>query len=147
LARDDLVQARLLDVQDLAAEREDGLETAVPALLRRATRRVALDDEQLAACRITLLAVGELAGEGQAIERALSNDEVARLASRLARTCGREALLDDPPAVARVFLEVLVQAFADRGLDLALDLGIAELGLRLALELRIGELHADDCGQ
>ena len=36
---------------------------------------------------------------------------------------------------------------ADRGLDLALDLGVAELGLRLALELGLGQLDADDRGQ
>ena len=29
-------------------------------------------------------------------------------------------------------------------LDLALDLGVAELGLGLALELRLGQLDADD---
>ena len=40
-----------------------------------------------------------------------------------------------------------VEAVRDRGLDLALDLGVAELGLRLALELRLGELDADDGGQ
>ena len=32
----------------------------------------------------------------------------------------------------------------DRRLDLALDLGVAELGLGLALELRVGQLDADD---
>ena len=31
-----------------------------------------------------------------------------------------------------------------RGLDLALDLGVAQLGLGLALELRLGQLDADD---
>ena len=36
---------------------------------------------------------------------------------------------------------------AYRRLDLALDLGVAELGLGLALELGIGELDADDGGQ
>ena len=35
----------------------------------------------------------------------------------------------------------------DGGLDLALDLGVAELGLGLALELRVGQLDADDGGQ
>ena len=63
LARDDLVEARLLDVQQLAAQRQDGLESAIAALLGRSTRRVALDDVELAAGRIALLAVGELAGQ------------------------------------------------------------------------------------
>ena len=84
LAGDDLVEARLLDVEDLAAERQDRLEAAIAALLRRATRGVALDDEQLAARGVALLAVGELAGQGQAVEGALADDEVAGLARRLA---------------------------------------------------------------
>ena len=40
-----------------------------------------------------------------------------------------------------------IEAVGDRGLDLALDLGVAELRLRLALELRVGQLDADDRGQ
>ena len=147
LAGDDLVEAGLLDVQDLAAERQDRLEAPVAALLGRAAGGVALDDEQLAARRIALLAVGELAGQGQAVERALADDEVAGLAGGLAGARGRQALLDDPAAVAGVLLEVLREAVRDRGLDLALDLGVAELGLRLALELGVGELDADHRGQ
>ena len=144
LARDDLVEAGLLDVQDLAAQRQDRLEAPVAALLRRAAGRVALDDVQLAPGRIALLAVGELAGQRQPVERALAEDEVAGLAGGLAGAGGRQALLDDPPAVARVLVEVLGEALGDGGLDLALDLGVAELGLRLALELRLGQLDADD---
>src|SRR6185503_16939860 len=64
-----------------------------------------------------------------------------------ARACRREALLDDPAAVAGVLLEVLHQAVRDRGLDLALHLGVAELGLRLALELRVRQLDADHGGE
>ena len=118
LAREDLVQARLLDVEDLAAQRQDRLEPAVAALLRRATGRVALDDVQLAPRRVALLAVGELAGQRHAVERALADDEVARLAGRLARAGGRQALLDDPAAVGGVLLEVLAEAVGDRRLDL-----------------------------
>ena len=43
-----LVFARLLDVEDLAAQRQDRLETAVAPLLGRATGRVALHQVQLA---------------------------------------------------------------------------------------------------
>ena len=70
---DDLVEARLLDVQDLAAQRQDRLEAAVAALLGRAAGRVALDDVELAPRRVALLAVGELAGQRQAVERALAD--------------------------------------------------------------------------
>ena len=86
-------------------------------------------------------------GQRHPVERALADDEVARLAGRLARAGGGQALLDDPPAVGRVLVEVLAEAVGDGGLDLALDLGVAELGLRLALELRVGQLDADDRGQ
>ena len=147
LARQDLVEARLLDVQQLAPQRQDRLEASVAALLGRAAGRVALDEVELAAGRVALLAVGELAGQRHPVERALADDEVARLAGRLARAGRRQALLDDPPAVGRVLVEVLAEAVGDRGLDLALDLGVAELGLGLALELRIGQLDADDGGQ
>ena len=84
LARNDLVEARLLDVEDLAAQRQDGLEAPIATLLRRATGRVALDDEQLAARGIAFLAIGELAWQRQPVERALADDEVAGLASGLA---------------------------------------------------------------
>ena len=98
LAREHLVDARLLDVEHLAEHRQDRLEVAVAALLGGATGRVALDDEQLAARRVALLAVGQLAGQGAPLERALADDEVARLARGLARSCRRERLLDDPAA-------------------------------------------------
>jgi hypothetical protein len=56
------IEPDLLDVQDLAAQREDRLELPAAALLGRATGALALDDEDLALLGIALLAVGELAG-------------------------------------------------------------------------------------
>src|SRR6185437_5092046 len=63
LARQHLVEARALDVQNLAPKRQDGLEFTVAALLGGAAGRVALDDEQFGLRRIALLAIGELAGQ------------------------------------------------------------------------------------
>ena len=91
-----LVEARLLDVQDLALERQDGLEAPVAPLLGRAAGRVALDDVDLAERGIALLAVGELARQRAAVERALAPDELARLARRLARARRVDRLHDDP---------------------------------------------------
>src|SRR3989441_12738267 len=48
LVGEDLVDPGLLDVEDLAAQRQDRLEAAVAALFRGAARRVTLDEEQLA---------------------------------------------------------------------------------------------------
>ena len=147
LAREDLVEAGLLDVEELAAQRQDRLEPAVAALLGGTTGRVALDEVELAPRRVAFLAVGQLARQRHPVERALADDEVARLARGLAGAGGGQALLDDPATVGRVLVEVLAEAVGDRGLDLALDLGVAELRLGLALELRVGELDADDRGQ
>ena len=61
--RQHLVEARALDVQDLAAQRQHRLEFAVAALLGGAAGAVALDDEQFGLGRIALLAIGELAGQ------------------------------------------------------------------------------------
>ena len=48
LVRQHLVDARLLDVDDLAAQRQDRLEVALASLLGRAAGRVALDEIELA---------------------------------------------------------------------------------------------------
>ena len=62
LRADQLVEARTLDVKDLAAQRQDRLELAVAALLGGASRGIAFDQIQLTERRVALLAVGELAG-------------------------------------------------------------------------------------
>ena len=79
------VEARRLDVENLALDRQDRLEAAIAALLGRAAGRFALDDVDLGLRRIALLAVGQLAGQRAAVERALAAHQVARLARRLAR--------------------------------------------------------------
>jgi hypothetical protein len=58
---DDLVQARLLDVEDLAAQRQDGLEMTVASGLRAAAGGLALDEEYLTALRVAFRTVRELA--------------------------------------------------------------------------------------
>ena len=95
LAAQHLVEARALDVEDLAAQRQHRLEFAVAALLGGAAGRVALDDEEFGLGRIALLAVGELAGQRGDVERALAAGQFARLARRLARGGGFHHLADD----------------------------------------------------
>ena len=67
-----LVDAGLLDVEDLAADREDRLDARVPALPGRAAGRVALDDEDLALLGVGRLAVRQLAGQAAAAEQPLA---------------------------------------------------------------------------
>src|SRR5262249_8777092 len=77
-------------------------------------------------------------------ERALPPGQVARLARRLARTCGGDRLRDDLLRIRWVLLEKLGQTGIDGRLDEALHPRAAELRLRLALELRVLKLHRDD---
>src|SRR5690242_20876724 len=78
-----LVEACPLDVEDLAAQRQDRLVLAVAPLLGRSAGGIALDDEELGEGGVALLAVGELAGERSEIEGALAPRQLARLARRL----------------------------------------------------------------
>ena len=93
--RQHLVEARALDVQDLALQRQDRLRAPIAALLGGAAGRVALDDEELGQRRILFLAVRELAGQARDVERALASRQLARLARRFARTRRVDDLGDD----------------------------------------------------
>ena len=146
LVRQHLVVARLLDVQDLALQGQDGLVAAVAALLGGAARRLALDDEQLGTLRVALLAVGQLAGKPRRIERSLAPRQVARLARRVAGPGRLDRLGDDALRHRRIALEELAEMLVDGGDHLALDVAV-ELALRLALELRLRQLHADHGGE
>src|SRR5712692_7797557 len=97
-----LIEACLLDVEDLAAQRQDGLEAPVAALLGRAAGRVTLHDEDLAQVGVALGAVGQLAGQGRGIERALALDQLASFARSLSCAGGVDDLLDDASCVAWV---------------------------------------------
>ena len=148
VAAEHLVEARLLDVQDLALDRQDRLEAPVAPLLGRAAGRLTLDDVDLAQRRIALLAVGELARQRAAVERALAPDQVARLARRLARPRGVDRLARSTRlATAGFSSRNAPELVVDDRLDDALDLGVAELRLGLPFELRPRNLDADDRGQ
>src|SRR5205823_5501137 len=80
LVRKDLVDPCLLNVEDLAPQREDRLEAAVATLLGGSAGGVALDEIQLRELRIRDRAVGELPRQEPALEAALLADQLARLA-------------------------------------------------------------------
>jgi len=141
---EDLVNAGLLHVQDLAAQGQDGLEHAVAALLGRAAGAVALDDVQFALGRVPLRAVGQFPGQGAALQGALAAREVAGLARGGAGPGSHDCLVDHAARHGRVLLQEGAQLLVDDGLDDALHLAVAQLGLGLALELGTGELDADD---
>ena len=103
VVREHFVEPALLDIQDLTAQRQDGLEAPIAALLGRTTGRVALDDVDLTARRVGVRAVGQFAGQREALHRALAC-RLAHLLHRQARARGRDALFDNPLAHRRGFL-------------------------------------------
>ena len=139
----DLVDPALLDVEDLAAQRQDGLGRAVAPLRRRAAGGVALDDEDLGERRVLDLAVARACPAA----RCSPARDLRRVRSRALRAAARAwdaetALRMIALAVLRVLLEELVELRVDDRAHEALHAGVAELRLRLALELRVGELRA-----
>ena len=110
---------------------------------RRAARGIALHDEDLRAGGVALAAVGQLAGQRRAVERALALHQVTGAPRCVAGPRGGQALLDHAAALAGVAVEVLAQGLSGGRLDQPLDLGVAQLGLGLALKLRLSQLDAD----
>ncbi len=87
LARQHLVEACALDIQDLAAQRQYGLVLAGAALLGRATGGVTLDEEQLGFGRIASWQSASLPA-GWRYRAPLAPRQLARLAGGLAGCCG-----------------------------------------------------------
>ena len=92
---EDFVFARLVGVDDLAAQRQDRLELAQAAAFGRAAGRVTFDEVQFALVDVFAGAVAELAGQAAAAEDAFAvADELLGLAGRFAGFGGEDALLD-----------------------------------------------------
>ncbi len=147
LGADQLVEARLLDVEHLAAQRQDRLELAVAPLLGRAAGRIALDDVELGLRRILFLAVGELAGQADAVQHALAARHLARLARGLARTRGLDDLAADDLGVGRPLEQVGLERAGHHFLDRRPHFRRHQLVLGLRAELRLRHLHRQDAGQ
>ena len=147
LRREHAIEARALDVQDLALEREDRLIMAIAPLLGRSACGVTLDEEEFGLGRIAFLAVGKLAGERGDIHHPLAPGKLARLAGGFARGGGVNHLLDDRLGVRGIFLEPFGHLVRHQAFERLAHLGRDELVLGLRAELGIGQLDRDDRGQ
>src|SRR5581483_8461405 len=114
VVRKNLVDAVLLGGGGLITKQKDRLVRAVAAHLRRASRAVALDDEQLGRFGILDRAVCELPRKRHALERRLAPRELARLACGLACALCGDRLVDDLPRIGGVLLQVLRELLVDR---------------------------------
>ena len=146
LVGENLVETGLLGVDQLAAEREDGLEAAVAALFGGAASGVALDDVDLAQGGVALGAVCEFAGEAAAGEGALA-DGLAGFTGGLASAGSVEGFINDAFADLGVGFEILGEALVAQRADDALDLGGEEFDLGLGFELGVGVLNRNDGGE
>ena len=137
------VVARFFDVEDFALERQDRLVLAVAAHFCRAAGGFALDDEQLAARRIALLAIGELPGQAAGIHRGFAPRQFAGFARSFAGARGIDALADDAARHGGVLVKPFAQLFVDELLDVALDVAV-QLAFGLPFKLRLRQAHGDD---
>ena len=142
-----LVEPGALDIEDLAAQRQHRLIAAVTRLLGRAAGGITLDQEELAAAGVALLAVCELARQARDLERALAPGQVAGLPRSLPRRCGLDRLGDDRAGLGRVLFEPLAEPFADDPFHHRLDLGAHQLLLGLGGEFGIGHLDRENAGE
>ena len=141
-----LVQPGLLDVDELAADGEDGLEAAVAALFGGAAGGIAFDDVKLGVGRVAIGAIGQLAGQAAAGEGAFAHG-VAGLAGGFAGAGGHEAFVNNFFSDGGIGVEEAHQALIDDGGDQAFDFGVDELDLGLGFEARIGQFDAQDTDQ
>ena len=147
LARQHPVEARALDVQDLALQRQHRLVVAGATLLGGASGAVALDEEKLGLGRVLLLAIGELAGERGHVHRRLAPRQFTGFPRGLTRQRGLDDLADNHPRLDGVFLEPFAEFLVHQPLDGGPHLGGHKLVLGLRAELWVGHLHGQDTGQ
>ncbi|KAF5036929.1 hypothetical protein DSECCO2_569990 [anaerobic digester metagenome] len=142
-----LVEAGALGVQDLAAQRQDGLGGGVAALLGRTACGVTFHDEQFRFRRVLGLAVGQLAGQRVVGQGSLAAHQFLGAAGGVAGSGGVHGLVDDQPGVLGVFAKVHVQLVVHDAGNQARDFAVAQLGLGLALELGLRQLDGHHRGQ
>src|SRR5205823_15018202 len=107
--REHLVDAVLLGIDHLPAQRQDRLEETIACVNGRSAGRVALDEEELCRFGVVDLTVGELPRQRRALQRALAARELARLSRGLASTRRGDRLLDDPLRLRGVLLEEMAE--------------------------------------
>src|SRR5439155_6935158 len=138
-----LVEPRLLDVDQFAANWKYGLELPVAALFGGTAGRVTFDNIQLRVRRIAVGAIGQFAGQTAAGERGFA-DRFAGLARGFAGTRSIEALVHDSLGDRRIGVEAGHQAIVSDRLDDAFDLGREQFHFGLRLKLRVAVFYGND---
>ncbi len=126
------------DVQDLAAQGQDGLGGAVAGLLGRAAGRVALDDEEFGALGGLTAAVRQLAGQAQLAGGGGALDFLV-LAAAQAVLGAVDDEAEQGVGLLGAFGQPVVEGVAQQLFRQLLTLGRGQAVLGLALEFRVAD--------
>ena len=141
LGIEELVGRGLFHVQDLASERQDGLELGVAAHLGGTACGVTLHQEQLALRGGRALgAVCKLARETAAVQRALTH-HITGFAGCLSSFCRSDNLFAELLSDIRIFFQISREFGVDNLFNSRTDFTRHELILGLGAELRLRHLH------
>ncbi len=141
-----LVEPRFLDVDQLAANRQDRLVTPVASLFGRAAGGIALDDVKFGQFRIALRTIGQFSRQTAAGQRAFA-DRFTRFARRFACACRGQHFVENPARDRRILIEERHQPLVNHRVDDAVDLSVDQFHLGLRFEPRIRQLDAQDADQ
>ena len=106
--------AGFFDVENFSLQRQNRLESPVASLLRRPACGLALDQEQLAAVRIALGAIRQLARQSSGIQRTLTPRQIASLAGGFTSSRRVNRFVDDLLRDRGILLEERSQALVHK---------------------------------
>ncbi|KAF1027129.1 MAG: hypothetical protein GAK37_02513 [Pseudomonas sp.] len=144
LRRNHLVETSLLDVEDLALQRQDGLGATVTTLLGGPASRVTFHQVQLGEGRVFFLAVRQFARQAGDIQRTLAAGHFTSLARRFTGTGSVDHLADHQLGLVRVFQQEVGEVLAHLLFHCGFDFRGHQLVFGLGAELRIWHFHRDD---
>ena len=139
----DSVDAGFLDIEDLPAQRQNGLNFGVAPLFGRAAGGVPFHQEQLADAGILAGAVGELPGEGGFFQGVAFTGGFSGFARRFSGAEGLGGFVDDFLGHFGMFLKIGGEEFRDDGVYRRGDVAVAQLRFGLSLKLGFQHLNGD----
>ncbi len=141
LRTDHLVETRLLDVEDLALERQDRLGAAITPLLGGTARRVPFHQKQFGQGRVFFLTIRQFAGQASNVQSPFAAGHFTRLAGGFAGAGSFDHLACHQFGLAGVFQQEFGQFVVHGRFDHALDFGRYQFVLGLGGELGVGYFH------
>ena len=142
LALQDLIEARLLDIEDLAFKGKHSLKSAVSGLFGRTPCRIALHEKDLTLSRISLLAVCQLTGERGGFEDTLAASQLSGFPRCLPCPGRFQDFQYNLLSHRWIFFKIARELLVDDGVNDTLDIAVSQFGFCLAFELRIFQLEA-----